>query len=194
MTHQAANISSIDAVRSLKLALQQFQSEATSALVMLELEARRALEWIDSDRSRYWPREVRKASDAVAEARIALERCEVTTGTDEGRYCYDERKALEKAKRRLYLAEAKVQAVKRWQLKIHKEVDEFHVQIAKLQQYLESDFLRAIAALDRMAQALDRYVQRRGPDGLGESPSAARPVEPVAKDDAGRDAGKETSE
>ena len=40
--------------------------------------------------------------------------CEVRISGEDARYCYDERKALEKAKRRLQLAEEKVQATRRW--------------------------------------------------------------------------------
>ena len=163
MPPQAANITSTDAVRVLKTALQQFEADVRDALTILELECRRPTDWIENDRSRYWPREVRKATDTLSEARMALERCELTSNAHEHRSCYDEKKALEKAKRRLRLAEEKVQVVQRWKSKIRKEVEEFHVQIAKLQQYLDTDLLRATTVLERMAEALARYTQQLGP-------------------------------
>jgi hypothetical protein len=153
-----ANVTSIDALRSFKAALIRFASEVEAALVTLELEARRAADWVEDDRSRYWPQQVRKASDLVSEARLALERCEVRISGEDERYCYDERKALERAKRRLRLAEEKTQSVRRWRAQMHKESEEFQVQIARLKQFLETDIVRAIAALDRMIASLDRYV------------------------------------
>lgn len=158
-----ANLTSIDALTAFKAALVQFSATASDALVQLGLEARRPIEWIEHDRAQYWPRQVQRASDAVSEARLALQQCELTIDGDSGRSCYDERKVLEKAKRRLQESEDKVQAVRRWRVAIRKEIEEFEVQAARLQQYLDSDFTRSLAALDRMAAALDRYVQPGGP-------------------------------
>ena len=157
-----ANITSLDALRSFRAALVRFAADVEAALVALELEARRPVEWVEGDRSRYWPQQVRKATDLVSEARLALERCELRISTEDARYCYDERKALEKAKRRLRLTEEKTQATKRWRAQMHKESEEFHVQIAKLKRYVESDLVRAIATIDRMTAALDRYVEHGG--------------------------------
>ena len=161
MAARAANISSIDAIRAFAAAMAAFEDGAEDAAVQLELEARRPVAWID-ERGMYWPKEVRKASDALSEARISLEKCELTISGEDRKSCYDERKALEKAKRRLRTAEDKVQAVKRWKVKIRKEVEEFQVQIAKLRQFLESDLVRSMASLKRMSEALDKYVQQTG--------------------------------
>jgi hypothetical protein len=163
MAHRSANITSIDAVRALKLALSQFGSDVQTALDSLEAEARRPLDWIEHDRSQYWPREVRKRSDALSEARLALQRCELTIDGTETKYCYDERKAFERAKRRLTTAEEKVQAVRRWRHVIRKEFEEFQVQVEKLRHYLTSDLSQAVVAAERMAEAVDRYVQQQAP-------------------------------
>jgi len=158
---RSAHLTSIEAIASLKAALVEFSASASDGLMQLMLEARRPEAWIE-DQARHWPRQVQRASDAVSEARLALQRCELTIDGSE-RSCYDERKALEKAKRRLNEAEAKVAAVRRWRVEIRKEIEAFEVQAAKLQQYLESDFTRGLAALDRMVGALDQYVQTGGP-------------------------------
>src|SRR2546421_8674143 len=110
MAAQSANVTSIDAPRQFRAALVRFMAEVEAALVTLELEAHRPVEWIEGDRPRYWRQEARKASEAVGEARVALERCQVRISNEDTKYCYDERKALEKAKRRLQAAEEKVQA------------------------------------------------------------------------------------
>src|SRR6185369_14912999 len=107
MTAQAANVTSLDALKHFRAALIRFAAEVESALVTLELEARRPIDWIESDRKRYWPQETRKAAELLSEARQALERCELRISGEDARWCYDERKAVEKAKRRLQLAEEK---------------------------------------------------------------------------------------
>lgn len=172
MAARAANITSIEAIRAFATALMAFEDGAEDAAVQMEIEARRAVTWID-ELSMYWPKEVRKASDAVSEARISLEKCELTINAEDRRSCIDEKKALEKAKRRLRLSEEKVQAVRRWKMQIRKEVEEFQVQISKLRQFLESDLVRSIASLKRMSEALDQYVQRTvgtGGSGTGQDP------------------------
>jgi hypothetical protein len=158
-----ANVTSIDAIAGLRTALIEFRAGASDAVVQLMLEARRAVPWIEHDRAQYWPRQVQRATDALSEARLALQRCELTIDGDDSRSCYDERKALERANRRLHEAEAKVAAVRRWRVEIRKELEAFEVQAARVQQYLDSDFPRALAALERMAEALGQYVQTSGP-------------------------------
>jgi hypothetical protein len=174
---QSANVTSIETLRTLKAALVQFAEEVHNALISLELEARRPVEWVEQDRTQYWPRETRKASDVVSEARLSLQRCELTISGDDTRACYDERKALQKAKKRLEQCEDKTREVRRWIPKIRKEVEEFAVQVAKLKQFLDSDFVQAPAALERMAEALDRYVQQRG-SSSSEPPSTSSSSSP----------------
>jgi hypothetical protein len=164
-----ANVSSIEALTSFRAALLRFAEDAEAALVTLELEGRRPVDWVDDDRTRYWPQQARKASDAIAEARLGLERCELRVSGDDPRYCYEERKALEKAKRRLRLAEDKIQAVSRWRPQMHKEFEEFQVQIARFRRYLENDLPQAVAAMERMSASLERYLQV---GGRGEGVSA----------------------
>jgi len=161
MAASAAKITSLDALVRLRNALIQFGADVEVALVTLELEGRRGVDWIENDRSRYWPREVQRASDALSEARRTLERCEQTISGEDTKFCYDERKAVEKANRRLRLCEEKVQAVRRWRVQMRKEFEEFQVQIAKCRGYLETDLPKAVASLERMSTALDRYIEQQ---------------------------------
>src|SRR3954469_11004924 len=165
MAAQSANVTSIDAPRQFRAALVRFIAEVEAAMVTLELEAHRPIEWIEGDRPRYWRQEFRKASEAVGEARGALERCQVRISNEDTKYCYDERKALEKAKCRLIAAEEKAQLLRRWRMELHKVVEELQVQLARVKHYLETDMVKAVAALDRIAAALDRYAEQSTPGG-----------------------------
>jgi len=155
-----AKVTSIDAVKHFRLAMQQFDAEARDAVVQLILEMRKAVDWVEIDRARYWPHEVRKSSNAVAEARINLERCQMSVTPDDKRSCYDEKKALEKAKARLRTAQEKVRIVKHWRMKVKHESEEFETQMAKLNNMLDTEMPRAVAALQRMTKALDQYTQQ----------------------------------
>ena len=170
-------VTSIDALRHFKLALEEFQAESRDAVTQLLLEMRRGVDWIEHDRTRYWPRAMQQASDAVIEARNNLERAELSFRPEDKRSCYEQKIALEKAKRRLRLTEEKVRAVRRWRVEVHREADKFHGGLSKLANSLDMDLPRALAALERMAVALDRYTERSAPV---ESPGGAETASPAA--------------
>lgn len=157
-----ARVTSIAALAQFKAALQEFASDVNDVLVQLTLEARKPVAWVTEDRTHYWPVELRKASDALAEARLALQRCELTID-GERRSCTDERKQFERAKRRVQTCEAKIPLVRRWCPEIRKESEEFEVQCHKLARYLEIELARAQAALERMAGALENYAALSAP-------------------------------
>jgi len=158
MAAHSANVTSVEVLRGFRAALVKFGEALEAALVALDLEARRPVDWVEMDRARYWPQQGRRAGEVLSEAKLALERCEVRVSTEDTKYCYDERKAVEKAKRRLQLTEEKTQATKRWKVEMRKHHEDFQVEIAKARQYLETDVPRAIAELDRMLEALGRYI------------------------------------
>ena len=176
MTGQA-RISSTDVVRNLKVALGEFDGDAREGVTQLLLELRRALDWIEQDRSRYWPREVQRASDAVVVARNDLERCEMALRSEDKRSCYEQKLAFDRAKRRLRLTEEKVRAVRRWRVALQRQADNFQGSLAKMTNYLDTDLPRAVAALERMMTALDKYPERAAPveqsGAVMESPETA---------------------
>lgn len=154
----SANVNSIDAVRNFRTALIQFGGDAEDALIMLTLEARKAIQWLQHDRARYWPEQLRRAQERVVQARNDLERCQLHYGSEDAPSCFDQKKALERAKRRLGVCEQKVKTVKKWILAIRQELDEFQGEMAKMNNWLEIDLPRATASLDRMLRALDKYA------------------------------------
>lgn len=166
MAGRSANLTSTDAIAAMRASLIVFEEGIHEALTMLELEVRRPVDWIENDRGHYWPREVNKASDRLSEARISLERCELTISEDTRKSCIDEKKAFERAKRRLRTSEAKVIAVRKWKVQIAKEVEEFKVALSKVKRYLETDFLVTKGALEKIASSIERYLDRAGAPGF----------------------------
>lgn len=174
---ESANVTSVEAIRSFRAALIQFGGEADEALVMLVLEVRKAVQWLQHDRALYWPDQLRKAQERVVQTRNDLDRCQLHYGSEDAPSCYDQKKALENAKRRLRFCEDKVQAVKRWTQVMRQELDEYQGEMAKMTNWLENDLPRATAALDRMLRALDKYTaESRGlePQGMSRPREEAR--------------------
>ncbi len=156
---RAARVFSVDAVDALSAALIEFADEAAVALADLDLEVRRAVQWVQQDRKLYWEHEVRRGWDDLAAARRELERCMVTHKVADHRpSCIEEKKALQRAKARLDVAMEKVKAVRRWSHAVGKEADDYRGGVGQLAQWLSADYPKAKAALRRMAAALDYYL------------------------------------
>jgi len=163
----SAKITSTDAVRYFKVALQEYEAELRDAITQLLLEMRRALDWLEHDRARYWPQEVRNASDALVQARSELSRAETSIGADDRRSNYEKRLAFDAAKRRLRNAEQKVRAIRKWRVELRQRADEFEGRLGRLTNFLDADLPRGVAALERMAVALDKYTERAAPSEVG---------------------------
>ena len=160
---RSANVTSIDAVAEFKAVLQQFEADVRDALVTLQLESQRAIDWIENDRATYWPHQVRTASEKVTEARNNLERAQLSIRPDDKPSCYQDKKELASAIKRLRYVEDKVRLVRQWRRRLHHETDEFHSKVGRIDQIIDVDLSRAIAALDRIVTALDRYSDQSKP-------------------------------
>lgn len=177
-----ARITSIGVLQTTASALQRFRGEASGALDDLDIELRRILDWIHHDRKEYWDHELRRSFEMVSQARIQLQQARISrqvAGHEPA--CIDEKRALERAKRRLEIAEQKVQAVRLWAHAIDRAIEEYQRSRAQFLTWLDTDMLQAVAALDRMSASLESYVSLETPV----SPHAATPsTESPASDDS----------
>jgi len=156
---QRANVRSIDAVRALSRVLVNFESQVRDAIESITLEARRGVDWFEQNRARYWPNELRKSFNEVSEARTNLTRCRSQRFGDHEPDCYEEKKALEAAIRRHHLCHQKVQKLREWKNILRHEADEFKGRLGQMNVSLDVDFPQAIAALERIVEALQRYAE-----------------------------------
>lgn len=155
---RSAKVTSIDVIEQFAAALKAFDEDAKAALDGVEMEIRRALNWIQREQKDYWTRRIRQGWEEVNIARKELERKMMFYPGDDRPSCHDERLALEAAKRRLRLAEEKVEACKRWSHRAEREVNEYIGAVQQLRRWMESDLPRAQADLARMGRALEDYV------------------------------------
>lgn len=176
--HASANVTSIAAIRGFCAALRRFAEDAAEALVALDLEVTRGTDYIQQDRMNFWPAQVRRAWDEIAEARIALQRRRAISVADHRSACDEEKKALDQAQQRLRVAQEKVDVVRSWCRTLNREVEEYEGRIGHLRQLLETDLPRAVAVLDRVLQALDAYTAIATPGNQPEqAASMARPTD-----------------
>jgi hypothetical protein len=120
----------------------------------------------------------------VAQARAELERClTFRKAGDHQPGCIDEKKALQRVQRRLHIAEEKVQAVRRWEHVIDRHVLDLTASKAQLSDWIHAELPKAVAALERMAGALESYVAVDVASAGAEKASAARAGGPAESEE-----------
>ncbi|MCS7306349.1 MAG: hypothetical protein NZ602_14730 [Thermoguttaceae bacterium] len=159
---KSARVLAIEDVDTLAAALVRFAEEAQAALADLDLELRRASQWIEQDRPRYWESQVRLGWEAVARARRELEQARLIHRVDEvPSSCIDQKKALQRAQRRLDLAMQKQRLVRQWIYRTAKQAEEYRGKVSPLVEWLGAEYPRALAGLRRMARALESYISQQ---------------------------------
>ena len=159
---QAARVSSIDALKHFKHALVEFGTMANMALGEAQADVQRTTWWIQNDQLAYWKNQKRKRTTRLAQAKSELFRAQAASPDLRGSDLL-ERKAVDKAQRALDEAETKIANVKRWSRLLEREVLLYKGQCQQLARAVEGDLPRAVASLEKMVAALERYVKLAAP-------------------------------
>ncbi|HTU27087.1 MAG TPA: hypothetical protein VMF30_16895 [Pirellulales bacterium] len=168
-----AHVGSFDAVRDFRAAVATFADEARDALAIYDMELRRTLDWLLVDQPGFWKQEIIKSEEAVRVARIELARCKGRKLPGGGEpSCMEEKKVLERARRRLAFAEDKLAVTRTWGQKFGRDATQYTSQASQLGDMFDADLPRALALLDRVMQSLEAYI------GLQSDRSSA-PAEPA---------------
>ena len=199
-----ADVKSIDTLALVKAALAAFAHESGQALGEVELEGGRGVEYVTVDRAAYWKNEVRRAGDAVNKAIKDLEHCRAFKKVgDNTPSCVEEKKNLDKARKRLEYCERKEAAVRRWKPVVEQQFRETCVRLVHFREVIDVNCPKAMAVVERMLTALDAYRSTLSPagaeagGGAGGTASMARPADdaaPAVVDTAGREGGGEATE
>jgi hypothetical protein len=176
-----AEVKSIETLAFVKAALAAFGHESGQSLAEVEMQMQRAVDWICIEQAAYWKTEVRRAADGVNQAMKDLQHCRTfkKVGNNEPS-CIEEKKALEKAKKRLARAEQKAEAVRRWTPVVRQESQETGVRMTRFREVIDLDCPKAVARLERMLRALDHYAHAASPNG-GDGGAAAATEASVAR-------------
>jgi hypothetical protein len=165
-----ASVQSIDALWEFRGHLLEFAHVAHQALDILQVEARRGVDWLTVDRVKYWKNENRKAWDNVSRCKDAVHQARIQRQiADHIPDCIDEKKALAKAQEYLKLTERKLAALQHWCREVSHAMNEFEGRYSATASVLDGDIPRAVAVLERLAQHLEEYTKL-----------AAAPVERLA--------------
>lgn len=157
--NSSAKVTSLDAMRTFYSAILKFAEEAELALAMMRTESLRSIDWIENDRPSYWKRQIQKSYDLIARRRQELQQCKMRTFEDFRPSCIEEKKALEKAQRRLQHCQEIYDQIPQWASKIRHESEEHRGRMGQIGHILAADVPQMLALLKNMIQALEDYAE-----------------------------------
>lgn len=182
-----ADVKSIDSLAYVKAAIASYAHETGQAIAEVELEGRRAVDYITVDRAAYWKAELRRCNDLVNQAIKDLEHCRAFKKVGDNQpSCIEEKKNLEKARKKLATAEQKAEAVRRWTPVVLQQFRETCVRLVHFREVVDVDCPKAMARIERMLKSLDSYREVSGPrpsatgDGSGSAGPVTRQVDDAA--------------
>lgn len=155
---ESARISSVAALRDLKTALTQFIEQTNIAFASVDAEIGRTGQWLQQERPAYYKHAVRRAEDAVTRAKSDISRKQYMRAP-EPVSVVEERKALEKLKRRLEELQRKQDAVRKWAPRWERESMMYKSTCRPLTEYVQATLPRAIDRLEKMAVAIEEYLR-----------------------------------
>jgi len=159
-----ADVKSLDTLAFVKAALAAYAHESGQAIDEVELEGRKAVEYITVDQAAFWKGEVRRCNDLVNQAIKDLEHCRAFKKVGDNQpSCAEEKKNLEKARAKLANAEQKAEAVRRWTPVVLQQFRETCVRLVHFREVVDVDCPRAIARVEQMLKALEAYGQVSSP-------------------------------
>ncbi|MBY0457739.1 MAG: hypothetical protein K2V38_10410 [Gemmataceae bacterium] len=164
-----ADVRSIPAVADWHAALTTYGEVLGEAMAGVDLELRRAFDWLDEQLAR-WRRACRDCEEEVVRAKAELAQRKFPTWDGREPDCTVQEKALRLAKARLEHAEEKVETVRRWIGRLPKLIDEVHTGPSRrLKSILEAGLPVALAGLKRQLAALESYAGLRPDHAPGPS-------------------------
>ncbi len=154
-----AKVTSLDALDTFAAALRVFQDEAVRSLESVEVNVRAAVDWVRLDRKTHWNGQLRRSEQRTHEAKLNLQRCLTFRRVGEYRpSCIEEKRDLERARRRRDLCRQQIEAVGHWSRVVDRAVYEYEGSASQLARWLETDIDRAVAVLERLRRTLEAYV------------------------------------
>lgn len=155
----SANITDIAALDEFRRALIKFREEIGVAVAEADSEVKSTFVWLERDRMLHWRRMVPRLDEELTGAKGALYRKEMQTmGTGKRPSVIDEKKAVERAKRRAEDARERLEKTRRWLATLDRDVSLFKGAMSPIATMIDRDLPDAILRLRNMALALEAYL------------------------------------
>jgi multidrug resistance efflux pump len=153
-----AGVTSLDVLHDWYAAVAQCRTEAQNALIDLSLSLQRAASWLD-EQEHYWHRQIQACEEEVTQAKAELTSRRFTGYRDQPPDCTVQEKNLRKAQAHLEAAEDRLKAVRRWMVKLPREVcATYDGPAGRLALFLDGELPAGLALLARQLTALEQYA------------------------------------
>jgi hypothetical protein len=154
-----ANITDIGALEEFRRALIRFREELGVAIAEADSEVKSTFIWLERDRMLHWRRAVPRCEEELTSAKTALFRKEMQTmGTGQRPSTIDEKKAVERMKRRVEDARERLEFTRRWLVTLERDVSLFKGAMAPVSALYDRELPDAILRLRNMTLALEAYL------------------------------------
>lgn len=153
-----AGVTSFAALQDWYAALTGFRSDALDALTGLSLALQHAAAWLE-EQEKYWQRRIRKCEEEVTQAKAELTNRRYTDFSGHIPDTTVQEKNLRRAQARLQDAEDRLAAVRRWMLRLPREINAvYNGPTGHLSLFLDSELPAGLALLARQLTALEQYA------------------------------------
>ena len=173
-----AHVTSVEALESFRANLIVYLSKARPTLDEVSSDVQRIQGWLENEQRTHWENELRRRSRALEEAQQALFSAKLSSLRDASAL---EQMAVQRTKRALDEADAKLRVLKQWNRVFGNRVDPLVKQMEKLQTVLAHDMVQAVAYLAQAINTLQAYAEVAPPPATGAPPAENKGAEPENK-------------
>ena len=160
MAFGGADIDSLEVLKEFRARFLAFENHCRNALMSIDGEVKQTMEWLGAQQIPFLERQARKCEEAVNKAQSDLSEVkwrESHAGAKSSGI--DERKALERAKRRKEETEAKLDAARRWRVVLQQSIGKMSAPCILLSNLLAHMTPLVLARLDQMLDSLEEYFR-----------------------------------
>lgn len=155
-----AKVDDLEVFRQFRAALLKFAHASSEVMGNADSQISRTQSWLENEQTTFWQAQIRKRTEAVAQAKDAVRQKKLYKDSS-GRIpnAIEEEKNLARCQAALLHAQQKYELVRKWIPKLEKENELYRGGIARLNATVTGDIPRALGLLDRLAGALEEYLQ-----------------------------------
>lgn len=167
----SARILATEAMAEARETLAEYAESVGRVLSGVDVDIQRTAQWLQHDRPAYWKHQVRQREDEVLRAKAAIASKQLAAAPEPASVV-EERKALDRAKRRLQEAQKRQEATRRWAVVFEREAMRYKGAAQPLRAMIAGQIPAGLARISGMMESIEEYLAVRPP------PSQADPAPP----------------
>lgn len=164
MGHKDARIDSPDILKELRAQFLKFSQACHQALGACDSDVKAIAAWLATEQRMFLKVQLRKADEALTVAQRDYSQAKWGASDLNKSSGMEEKRALDRAKRRKEEVERRVAAVERWNVRLDDEVGRLRKPCITLSNLLDHNTPRALASIDRMLDNLEDYLRPAPPE------------------------------